>query len=403
MPLRAIDLPFREQSEFLRRKLNMTTEAWTDVYAQQHDYSFMVAGANRNDLVVDFRRAVQRVIDDGESLEQFRSRFDEIVARYGWSYNGGRNWRSRVIYETNLNTTYMAGRFEQLMAVREERPYWMYVHSDAVENPRPLHQAWDGMVLRWDDPWWRTNMPTNGWGCQCRVIALSERDLRRMGKEGPDQAPDLNWEEREIGQRSPGGPRTVRVPEGVDPGFEYQPGRSRLNGFMPPPGGGGGGVSPRGTPPGGAPPARPLTQSNLLPDNWTDSAYVGEFLRRFNAEDQAQVVRDPAGERFAVGAEMFRNPETNVVERPLADRPSLTGALAQTLLSPDEIWTRLEWFSDLQKAVVRRRYLSWFTLPGENEPTVVTWDTGSNGWTAETNRSAERYRLGERVHVREVA
>ncbi|MGE1673770.1 phage minor head protein [Pseudomonas aeruginosa] len=68
------------------------------------------------------------------------------------------------------------------MAVREERPYWQYLHSDAVEHPRPKHESWNGLVLRWDDPWWQYHFPINAWGCQCSVRALSEDDLRRMGK-----------------------------------------------------------------------------------------------------------------------------------------------------------------------------------------------------------------------------
>ncbi len=226
-------LPFREQIGFFRRKLNVPTEAWTDVYAGGHDTAFMVAGANRDDLVADFRIAVDRVIADGGTLEDFRRDFDSIVAKHGWDYKGGRAWRTRTIYETNLFSSYSAGRYEQLMSVRETRPYWMYMHSEAVQNPRPHHLKWHGLILRWDDPWWQTHFPINAWGCQCYVVALSEADLRRMGKSGPDKAPTMEWEDRLIGQRSPGGPHVVRVPAGIDPGFEYAPGASVLSAHGP--------------------------------------------------------------------------------------------------------------------------------------------------------------------------
>lgn len=110
-------LPFREMIAFFRRKLNMPTQAWTDVYAAEHEWAFMVAGANRDAIVRDFREAVEKAIAEGTTLEEFRRDFDAIVARYGWDYNGGRDWRTRVIYETNLNTSYAAGRWEQLQAV----------------------------------------------------------------------------------------------------------------------------------------------------------------------------------------------------------------------------------------------------------------------------------------------
>jgi len=226
-------LPFSEQIRFLRSKPNVLTESWLDVYGAEHDAAFMVAGANRADLVADFNAAIGKAIADGATLAEFRRDFDRIVATYGWDYNGGRNWRSRVIYETNLRQSYNAGRWEQLQRLKRVRPYWRYRHSDAVEHPRPVHLSWDGLVLHADDPWWWTHFPANGWGCQCYVEALSERDLRSLGKSGPDQAPPIEMEKVIIGQRSPGGPREVWVPKGIDPGFDYAPGRSRTISLPP--------------------------------------------------------------------------------------------------------------------------------------------------------------------------
>ena len=176
--------------------------------------------------MTDFRAAVDKAINEGTTLEEFRQDFDRIVAAHGWDYNGGRDWRSRVIYETNLNTAYAAGRYEQLQAA----PYWQYVHADWVTNPRHQHLAWDGLVLARDDPWWQTHYPPNGWGCQCTVRGLWRRDLERLGKDAPDEAPEVHLVERLIGPRNPRGPRLVQVPEGIDPGFEYIPGSSRQRG-----------------------------------------------------------------------------------------------------------------------------------------------------------------------------
>ena len=215
-------LPFAEQIAFFRRKLNLPTEGWTDIYTAEHDWAFVVAGANRDAIVSDFRAAVEKAIAEGTTLQDFRKDFDAIVATHGWDYNGGRDWRSRVIYETNLNTSYAAGRFEQLQAA----PLWQYVHADWVQNPRHQHLAWDGLVLPKDDPWWQAHFPPNGWGCQCSVRGLWPDDLAEVGKQGPDAAPEVNLVERLVGARS-ATPRLVRVPEGIDPGFEYTPGSRR--------------------------------------------------------------------------------------------------------------------------------------------------------------------------------
>lgn len=221
--------PFDDAVRFFRQKTSVGTAHWTDVYAAAHARSFMVAGASSEALVGDLREAVDAAIADGESLEDFRTRFDSIVKRHGWAYNGGRNWRTRVIYETNLTSAYAAGRHYQqtLPDVLELFPYWQYQHSGAL-NPREQHVAWDGAILRANDPTWRWLYPPNGWGCGCWVLVLSEDDLARMGRFGPDQAPAQNlrpW-------RNPRTGRVTQVPEGVDPGFEWNPGLQWVNGEM---------------------------------------------------------------------------------------------------------------------------------------------------------------------------
>lgn len=102
------------------------------------------------------------------------------------------------------------------------------------EEPREKHLAWDGLVLRHDDDWWDTHYPPNGWGCKCFVEALSVSNLMRRGKSEPDTAPPIEERTVEVGTRGPN-PRTVTVPEGIDPGWDYAPGQSRIDGRGPAP------------------------------------------------------------------------------------------------------------------------------------------------------------------------
>ena len=224
MSLAHTQLPFAEQINYFRRKLDLPTESYADIYGAEHDHAFVVAGANRLDLVADFRKAVDKAIADGTTLEEFRRDFDDIVAKYGWQYNGGRDWRSRIIYDTNLHASYQAGRYEQQQEMKHLRPYWEYRHRDGQKHPRPEHEAWNGLVLHCDDPWWQTHYPVNAYGCKCTVFAHSKRSLERRGlKVG--EAPAVEWQERLIGKNS-NNPRVVSVPKGIDPGFERIPGKN---------------------------------------------------------------------------------------------------------------------------------------------------------------------------------
>lgn len=217
-------LPFEEQIQFFRDKVNVPTRVWTDILNSQHDQAFMIAGAANADLLNDLRRTVDSVIAEGMDFRDFRRDFRDIAARHGWAYNGGEGWRANVIYETNLYQSYNAGRDAQMRDpdVVRARPWKLYRHSGS-ENPRPEHLDWDGLVLRHDDPFWDDHTPQNGWGCKCQVFTLSDADLDRQGLR-PSRSPRVQTEQRVIGGRS-GNPQTVTVPKGVDPGFQYRPGR----------------------------------------------------------------------------------------------------------------------------------------------------------------------------------
>ncbi len=161
-------------------------------------------------------------VSGSTTLETFRQHFDGIVAKYGWDYHGGRNWRSRVIYDTNLRTSYAAGRYQQMKAVAQSRPFWHYRHSHASAEPRQQHLHWDGLILNHNDPFWNTHYPPNGWGCKCYVETLSQRDLDRLGKPTPDTTPPIttrDWVNKSTGQ-------IHQVPSGIDPGWAHAPGRT---------------------------------------------------------------------------------------------------------------------------------------------------------------------------------
>ncbi len=409
MAVNATSLPFSEQIGFFRRKLNLPTNAWTDIYGREHDWSFVVAGANRDDLVQDFRQAIDKVIAGGGTLEQFRKDFDTTVAKYGWSYNGGRNWRSRVIYDTNLYSSYSAGRYEQLMAVREERPYWQYIHNDSVEHPRPLHLSWNGLILRWDDPWWDAHFPINAWGCQCSVRALSEDDLKRMGKSGPDTAPPVVMQTLTIGQRSPDGPRTVTVPEGIDPGFEHTPGKSRLDSAVPLPRESDADIAapvpglPNQRASDVLPDPRPFAVDRLLPAAMSDAAYAKKCLDAFGATfDEPAIMRDVVGDRLVIGKDMFTDRNTGQLNADKNGQGKYLPLITDTLQNPDEVWVRLEWLDALQKAVVRRRYLARFDI-GEAAPAMAVVEIGTDGWayTVSFSNDADQLRQGIRLYQRE--
>jgi hypothetical protein len=208
-------LPFTEQETFFQNKLNIPTRKWDDLWEDQHAKGFMVAGAYKADLLADFRGAVDKAVMQGTTLEDFRKDFDGIVAKHGWSYNGSRNWRSEVIYDTNIRTAYAAGRWAQLTDPEQLQvlPYLTYKHGDS-RVPRPEHLAWDGLTLPADDPWWQAHYPPCGWGCKCRVFGSTKSEYAAAKQAGKGEAPP-----------APIDPKTGE-PVGIDTGWGYNVGEA---------------------------------------------------------------------------------------------------------------------------------------------------------------------------------
>lgn len=216
-------LPFAEQIAFFRQKLNLPTARWDDIWQQAHDRAFIVAGVQKADLLDDLRKAVDAAIAEGKSIGWFRKNFDSIVNKHGWTgwtgegSKAGHDWRTLIIYQTNMSTSYAAGRWAQLSDpdLIKMRPYRTYVHADGVRHPRPQHLAWDGITLPHDDPFWDSHFAPNGWRCHCRITAASGQDYLIAQGTAKTSRP-AGWDSIN--------PKTG-APPGIDAGFGYAPGK----------------------------------------------------------------------------------------------------------------------------------------------------------------------------------
>jgi len=219
----AVSLPNTRAIENLRGKLRIPTERWDDFLGDIHAKGFAIAGATKADLLRDFHDAITEALEAGEGISEFRRRFDSIVQEHGWSYRGERGWRTRVIYDNNLRSARMAGRWSQMQETKTRRPYLQYL-TVGDDRVRPQHAAWDRLILPIDDPFWNTHYPPNDYGCRCSVRTLSDRDVQRQGGRISD-APQIRKTER-VNSRT--GEVYGDIPEGVGVGWDYNVGKAWL-------------------------------------------------------------------------------------------------------------------------------------------------------------------------------
>jgi len=189
----AFNLPPERSVEYFRAKGMRITSKARDMDAAAHARSFTVAGVLKAEVLEDIRAALDGAMAEGKSYEQFLKELRPKLLTKGWwgiphdpatgEVLKGRAMtprRLRTVYQTNLQGSFMAGRYVAQLENSDQRPYWKYV-AVLDHRTRPRHRALAGRVFRYDDPIWRYIYPPNGYNCRCRVVALSQADFEADG------------------------------------------------------------------------------------------------------------------------------------------------------------------------------------------------------------------------------
>lgn len=385
--------------------MRLPTKAWTDVLHQGHDRAFVVASATKDALLEDFQKAIDDSTAKGKPFKGwldkddtyhpgFLDEFDAIVKLHGWDHNGDRLWRARVIYETNLRSAHAAGRYKQMTspATLKAFPYWQYVHAyeRIPKTARASHKAWDGMVLRADDPWWDTYYPPNDWLCSCGVRTVSKAKLKRLGKDGPDTAPSVKYKIT----KDPATGELINYPKDVGMGWGYAPGQSWAQGLVPQE------LQRTATKqldlpkldnlPSMEAVACPI-KAPVMEKGLPDQDYVKAFLGEFGAKpDTPKLFRDKTGHVVAVSDDLFKAP-TGASKLNSSRAPAVL-LLAEALKDPDEIWVDWEWHALKKKWILKRRYLRG----APNLAGMAIFEWSKEGWSGTTAYNAETGKKGKR-------
>lgn len=403
MALDPFGLPPEEAVKWFREKGYALTFDWRDMMREQHARAFTVAKATHLDLLADIREAVDKAIAGGGTLGEFTKTLKPTLQKKGWwgekevdelDVDGkptgetklvqlGSPHRLRTIYETNLRQAQAAGRWERFQRTKVARPYARYVCLlDGSE--RAEHRAWHGIVLPLDDAWWSTHAPPNGWGCRCKMQQLSDRDLERYGYKLSEAAPPDEmrlWKNDRTGV-------TTKVPKGIDPRFDYNPGQSP-RGYIQPPrkreialenvktwkd------VRPDGKP---LPSARELAKrGDMTPavERWYDIQSEKDAGERWNAlfgGRDSREVADPLGQQitFSTRGLMHAMAQGGV------ERASFVPRAKQAVEKPIEIWLQPSRRAD-GSVVMRTVYIGVFDGRKQGVVTVVErTDSGHAFWT----------------------
>lgn len=226
--------PPPEASRFLRNKGMRPAFSWADVEPEEHAVAFTVAKAMEIDVLEAIRGEVQKALDEGLPFASFKKNFRANPALAQWRGKRemidpvtgelveaqlGSPRRLKTIYNANLRSARAAGQWERIERTKAAFPFLEY-RLGPSERHRPHHQDKAGMILPVESAFWDEWMPPNGWGCKCWVRQVTKREAERRGVSSTPDIPDRIWTNERTGE-------TTIVPQGIDPGWQRNPGKLR--------------------------------------------------------------------------------------------------------------------------------------------------------------------------------
>ncbi|WP_047257994.1 phage minor head protein [Chromobacterium subtsugae] len=361
---------------------------WREVWQEAHARAFTVAGVLKTDVLQDIRQALADALKRGTTYADFRAQLTPVLQRKGWLGSGsvvdtdtgeiyGRQLTPRrleTIWSTNLQSAYMAGRWAAQMEQVDTHPWWEYV-AVLDNRTRPAHAALNGECYRYDDPFWATFYPPNGYRCRCRVRVRRAREVNR----DDDSASRLENVEQPIGrgETQPAVGFKTRGGQVVtaDPGFGFNPGQEWQRPFTPPPNPTPAPSFPRGV---NLPPLRPtrVPAYSLQPAGAGTQAQAGVFLKAFGLLEGESRALPLQGGPLVVSADLFRAADGSWIN--LGKNGAYIGLLAQTAKEPDEVWLR--WQLQDDRWQLARRFIRAWDIDGRQMATV--FETTQGGWQA---------------------
>lgn len=170
---------FGQAIRAFRKRVPMTDAQFRALSEAEQEYAFTVAGVTQGNQVQSIFDAIDRAIEDGTTLEDFKAEAGDVLAE---AWGGEDAPRVESLFRTNVLQSYNEGRHEIFSdpVVREARPYLRF---DAVGDSRAcdICDPLDGKVLAADDPFWAQHQPPLHPNCRCLVTPLDADEAHDEG------------------------------------------------------------------------------------------------------------------------------------------------------------------------------------------------------------------------------
>jgi SPP1 gp7 family putative phage head morphogenesis protein len=179
-------------------EIRMLAEQYGPVATQQISQMSDLANKQINEALLE--------ISTGNfALPQAQAKLAVAMQKAGLS---AKPWAVETVFRTNVSIAYNAGRVNANSDPAIQEILWGYEYLTVGDDRvRPTHAAMDGVRAPKDDPFWKENMPPNGYNCRCVVVELFDNN----------NTPSYPPEQVEL-------PNGKMATVGADAGFGFNPG-----------------------------------------------------------------------------------------------------------------------------------------------------------------------------------
>lgn len=188
----ALNLPNQRAIDYFTRKKVLPSDEMSALGESMHAKAFTLKNINNINLLQDFKDSLDEAIKSGKGFNAWRDDILNQTKKRGWINDGDvvnpdtgeilAPHRIGTIFNTNMNSAYQTARYQRQLDNAMAMPNWEYVAVND-DKTRASHAALNGVIKRYDDPFWQTFYPPIDYRCRCTVIARSEYYAQKRGIE----------------------------------------------------------------------------------------------------------------------------------------------------------------------------------------------------------------------------
>ena len=167
-----------------------STDTISEAEKWWNEVALSVAGIENEQVLEQLHEEIRVAIADGETLNEFRDRLDDIFDNFGITETNP--YHIETVFRTNTSTAYMSGKY---FAGRElGDKLWGYEYVAVMDSrTRDEHAALHGTRAPKNDKIWDDIWPPNGFNCRCDVDEIYDFESERHEALIPESIPQIDF------------------------------------------------------------------------------------------------------------------------------------------------------------------------------------------------------------------